>query len=256
MSAAAPPEWPPDEGAIARRRSGSAQPCRDAFRSLARGDALQIRPQVGGRLIAGVAILVEEADRRIRATLADGRIPLLRPGRAPGSVWRRRAAGGARRVERALAGGHLVDNQAEGKLVRRGIQVLSFRLLRAHVGEVPTACPVGYAWHLSARWRTAACLASPKSRIFTRPSRVTRMFAGFRSRWTIPAPCAATGHRQSARDVEKFSGIRPAQPECRRRTPSPGNRTDVVQVTDVRDVQRGHCVRFAFERSKTVPWEP
>jgi hypothetical protein len=28
--------------------------------------------------------------------------------------------------------------------------------------------------------------ASPKSRIFARPSVVTKMLAGFRSRWTIP----------------------------------------------------------------------
>jgi hypothetical protein len=33
--------------------------------------------------------------------------------------------------------------------------------------------------------------ASPKSRILTRPSGVTRMLAGFRSRCTMPAACAA-----------------------------------------------------------------
>lgn len=31
---------------------------------------------------------------------------------------------------------------------------------------------------------------SPKSRIFTRPSRQTKMFSGFRSRWTTPLSCA------------------------------------------------------------------
>ena len=36
-----------------------------------------------------------------------------------------------------------------------------------------------------------AALARPKSRIFTRPSDVTKRFSGFRSRWTIPFSCAA-----------------------------------------------------------------
>ena len=33
-------------------------------------------------------------------------------------------------------------------------------------------------------------LAKPKSRTFTRPSLVTLMLAGFRSRWTMPRSCA------------------------------------------------------------------
>src|SRR5262249_42287132 len=37
---------------------------------------------------------------------------------------------------------------------------------------------------------TVPTLASPKSRILTRPSFVTMTFSGFRSRWTIPASCA------------------------------------------------------------------
>src|ERR1039458_5920932 len=36
--------------------------------------------------------------------------------------------------------------------------------------------------------------ASPKSRIFTTPSRVTLMLAGFRSRWTMPFSCAPPLH--------------------------------------------------------------
>ena len=35
-------------------------------------------------------------------------------------------------------------------------------------------------------------LARPKSRIFAVPSRRTKMFAGLRSRWTIPCSCAAS----------------------------------------------------------------
>src|SRR5215831_18993015 len=36
-----------------------------------------------------------------------------------------------------------------------------------------------------------ARLASPKSRIFTRSSRVMKMLSGFRSRWMMPLSCAA-----------------------------------------------------------------
>jgi hypothetical protein len=38
----------------------------------------------------------------------------------------------------------------------------------------------------------SASFASPKSRIFTVPSGLTLIFAGFRSRWTIPCSCAAS----------------------------------------------------------------
>ena len=38
-------------------------------------------------------------------------------------------------------------------------------------------------------------LASPKSRILTRPSRVRNRFSGLRSRWTIPFSCAAASPR-------------------------------------------------------------
>ncbi len=53
-----------------------------------------------------------------------------------------------------------------------------------------TAVAVGtfVAWFCSSK---CVSFARPKSRIFTRPSLVTKMFSGFRSRWTIPFPCAA-----------------------------------------------------------------
>ena len=37
---------------------------------------------------------------------------------------------------------------------------------------------------------SSASLARPKSRIFTRPSEVMKMFSGLRSRWMIPFSCA------------------------------------------------------------------
>src|SRR6266566_7406521 len=48
-------------------------------------------------------------------------------------------------------------------------------------------------------------LAKPKSRIFTRPSRVTKIFSGFRSRWTIPFSCAAARPRRNLLGV--FDGF-------------------------------------------------
>jgi len=53
---------------------------------------------------------------------------------------------------------------------------------------LPTSLSVTAAASLS--WR-----ASPKSRIFTRPSEVTNTFSGFRSRWTIPLSCSAARPR-------------------------------------------------------------
>ena len=52
------------------------------------------------------------------------------------------------------------------------------RIARGVTADVPTSAG-------------AAGFAIPKSRIFTRPSRVMKMFSGFRSRWTIPRSCAA-----------------------------------------------------------------
>ena len=44
---------------------------------------------------------------------------------------------------------------------------------------------------LTERTASAVTVASPKSRIFNRPSGVTRRLAGFRSRCSTPAACAA-----------------------------------------------------------------
>jgi len=56
-----------------------------------------------------------------------------------------------------------------------------------------------------------ACRARPKSRILRRPSGVTMTFAGFRSRWTIPAACVAvtpsvTRFDRTARTYLSFIG--------------------------------------------------
>ena len=72
-----------------------------------------------------------------------------------------------------------------------------------------------------------ASFAKPKSRILMRPSLVTKIFSGFRSRWTIPFSCAAanpcaiwTPYRSScaAGSAPRSSNARSSRlPEVRRR---------------------------------------
>ena len=57
--------------------------------------------------------------------------------------------------------------------------------------------------------------ARPKSRTFTRPSRVTKTFSGFTSRWTIPFACAAPSPRATCAAVSSASrGAKPPAPEA------------------------------------------
>ena len=55
--------------------------------------------------------------------------------------------------------------------------------------------------------------ASPKSSTFTRPESVTMMLPGLRSRWTIPAACAALS--ASAICTPYFKRLRRAKPAFR-----------------------------------------
>ena len=65
---------------------------------------------------------------------------------------------------------------------------------------VPRRVPASVAFAIvgdfvSSPAATARCFASPKSRIFARPSFVRTTFSGLRSRWTIPLSCAAARPR-------------------------------------------------------------
>ena len=67
----------------------------------------------------------------------------------------------------------------------------------------------------------ASSFASPKSRIFTRPSFVRKTFSGFRSRWTIPFSCAAAeaGAIWTAMSTAIRSESGPARRRSRQRLP-------------------------------------
>ena len=114
------------------------------------------------------------------------------PVRAPQNRRERLGWGGPRKG--LTPGNHLVEHTAEREEVRAAIHTGALHLLGRHVadcaqdraggGEPPGAC-------LGAVCRTSPLAARPKSRIFTRPSAVRKRLSGFRSRCTIPWPCAA-----------------------------------------------------------------
>ena len=65
-------------------------------------------------------------------------------------------------------------------------------------GTVPMTCPSDESGAATVSACVSSCevsevpsFASPKSSTFTRPSRVTITFAGFKSRWITPRSCAA-----------------------------------------------------------------
>ena len=71
-------------------------------------------------------------------------------------------------------------------------------------------------------------LARPKSRILTRPSRVTNRFSGFRSRWTIPRSCAAARPRAICTAYSTaFRGVS-APPAMRSRSVSPSSSSETT----------------------------
>ena len=73
----------------------------------------------------------------------------------------------------------------------------------------------------------ATTFASPKSRIFTRPSRVTQRFSGFMSRCTIPLSCAAARPRAIwiAHSTALDAGSGPPARRARSVSPSSNSKT-------------------------------
>ena len=184
-----------------RARAGSGRRRGRAGRSRDRGERLQVERHVPRGLEALRRSLLEA----VRDDAIDrGRDPPVGSGQVRRLLREDRdhRVGGGGLGEGALAREHLVENGPEGEDVRAGIHRLAPHLLRRHVAERPeddarlgpAPATVGIsvtAAPLSGR----VSLASPKSRIFIRPSEVRKRFSGFRSRWTIPFSCAAARPR-------------------------------------------------------------
>ena len=101
-------------------------------------------------------------------------------------------------------------------------------------------------------------LARPKSRSFACPRGVTNTFAGFRSRWTTPLPCAASSAsaiwmprsssgRELASAARRSSRAASALEQLHRDEPLPLVRVDVVDGADAGVVEGRGSVRLALE---------
>ena len=109
----------------------------------------------------------------------------------------------------------------------------------------------------------AAAFASPKSSTFTTPSGVILMFAGFRSRWTIPFSCAASSASAICRAMvsASASGSGPARDAVGQRLALDQfqhQRADAVRLfeavdrADVRMIERREHARFALEARQPI----
>jgi hypothetical protein len=97
--------------------------------------------------------------------------------------------GSCRALERALAGHHLIEHRAEREDVRAVIGLETAHLLGRHVANRAEDDArdrlrgvVGSALMPASPGSDCVSFAKPKSRIFKRPSLVTKMFSGVRSR--------------------------------------------------------------------------
>ena len=109
----------------------------------------------------------------------------------------------------------------------------------------------------------ATALARPKSRILTVSSGVIRMFAGLRSRWTIPRSCAASSASAICRAIgcASLQARGPRATRAARSSPSTSSMTmrdvalgllDAVDLGDVRMIQRGEGPCFTLEARATI----
>ena len=99
-------------------------------------------------------------------------------------------------AEGMRAGRQLPGHHAEREDVGARVDVLPAQLLGRHVAWRAERDPVWVR-----RGSLAAARARPKSRIFTRPSAHRMMFSGLKSRWTMPAACAAAS--AAARSIKR-----------------------------------------------------
>ena len=125
------------------------------------------------------------------------------PGRRPIRLALQHRRDRARQIlarKRPLPGEQLVQQATERPDVGPLIDGFATRLLGAHVrGRADDLSGHGLESGHRSQLRIVLALfcaptafANPKSSTFTRPSGVTLMLAGFRSRWMMPLPCAAS----------------------------------------------------------------
>ena len=234
-------------------------------------DALQVAGEIARRGVALFRVLLKapfhepsERPRDVRREPSE-RLGLLADDR-------RERLGARRALERALAGGHLVEDRTEGELVGAEVDRLAARLLGRHVadgahhrsrarGAVGMSVPSdGWSFRIFAR---------PKSRILTTPSFDTITFSGFRSRCTIPAACAfarpsaiCPERSRSFFDGERTGGESLAQGlsvdelhrenVARRGTRGTGELFEGIDGRDVRVVERREQLRFLLEAPPAV----
>ena len=168
---------------------------------------------------------------------------------------------------------HVVEHQAERVDVGALIDLLPARLLRRHVlnrahDRAVTRCfrellgfgrPAGSPCRPDRDFGTSGDRAMPKSMISASPFASTMMFAGFRSRWTTPALCAATRPATTSRAIRMTSGTarRPSRlRSVARSSPSTKHRDvldalDLAEIVNADDVLVGHLTG-----QEQLPFEP
>ena len=146
-------------------------------------------------------------------------------GRSRGAVRHAARRSAPRREvarERLRPRQHLVEHGAETEDVRPAV---SSRLAPARVTCTPPSEHRSASGSRDVRVGQPSGVASPKSSNFAVPSGVTRTFAGFRSRWTMPLACAASSaaaiSRPASAPLQAGRGRAVAR---RQRTPAPNSR--------------------------------
>ena len=118
-------------------------------------------------------------------------------------------------AERQRPGRHLVEHHPQREEVRPQVERLAERLLRRHVGHRPEQpCPGSSGASRASRSRrpgprppSRLSMARPKSSTLACPRAVTKMFAGFTSRCTMPLPCAASSASATWRPRSRISSV-------------------------------------------------
>ena len=180
----------------------------------------------------------------------------------------RQHAGSGLALERALAGGHLVEHGAQSEDVAARVGFLAFHLLRRHVlkrsndralrgqRQVADWQPSGSGLKIE-RLTGVTALARPKS-ISLAPDLVSMMLPGFRSRWTTPlrwarsSPSAISAPDaeyllQRERTFDQARTQRLAFQILHHQVADSVLLADVIELADVGVIERRNGARLALE---------